>query len=87
MATGRNQGLCAMLKRFIDATKKEIKRKEDRVSNQQSLLQKLTGQPNADSALIKQIRDDIAQLQGELEQDRSQLIVLEEEFSAECGGS
>lgn len=87
MATGRVQDICATMKRFIESMKKEIKRKEDTIQRQQERLRKLTAQPNPDSAMVKEIRDDIARLERELIEDRGQLNVLEEEFSAACGGS
>ena len=86
MATGR-QDICAMMKRFIESMKKGMKRKEDSIRRLQQRLKELSGQPNADQALIKQIRDEIQQLETELVEDRGQLNVLEEEFSAECGGT
>lgn len=87
MATGQIKNICALMKRFIDSAKKGIKGKEEMISRLQERLQKLTGQPNSDSALIKEIRDDIERLERELVEDRGQLNALEEEFSAECGGS
>ena len=87
MATGRVQDICATMKRFIESMKKEIKRKEDTIQRQQERLRKLTAQPNPDSTMVLEIRDDIAQLERDLIQDRGQLNVLEEEFSAACGGS
>jgi hypothetical protein len=87
MATGRVQDICATMKKFIESMKKEIKRKEDSIQRQQERLRKLTAQPSPDSAMIQEIRDDIARLERELIDDRGQLNVLEEEFSAACGGS
>ena len=87
MATGRVQDICAIMKRFIESMKKEIKRKEDTIQRQQERLRKLTAQPSSDPTMVQEIRDDIAQLERDLIQDRGQLNVLEEEFSAACGGS
>jgi septal ring factor EnvC (AmiA/AmiB activator) len=87
MATGQVQSICATMKRFIESMKKEIKRKEDAIQRQQERLRKLTAQPTPDSAMVKEIRDDIERLERELIEDRGQLNVLEEEFSAACGGS
>ncbi len=87
MATGRVQDICATMKRFIESMKKELKRKEDTIQRQQERLRKLTAQPKPDSAMVQEIRDDIARLERELIEDRGQLNVLEEEFSAACGGS
>ena len=75
------------MKRFIESMKKEIKRKEDTIQRQQERLRKLTSQPEPDSEMVKEIRDDIGRLERELIEDRGQLNVLEEEFSAACGGS
>ena len=66
MATGRVQDICATMKRFIESMKKEIKRKEDTIQRQQERLRKLTAQPNPDSEMVKEIRDDIARLEREL---------------------
>ena len=87
MATGRVQDICATMKKFIESMKKEIKRKDDAIRRQQERLRKLTAQPNPDSTMAQEIRDDIARLERELIEDRGQLNVLEEEFSAACGGS
>jgi septal ring factor EnvC (AmiA/AmiB activator) len=87
MATGRVQDICATMKRFIESMKKEIKRKEETIRRQQERLRKLTAQPNTDPAMAQEIRDDIARMERELIDDRGQLNVLEEEFSAACGGS
>ena len=87
MATGRVQDICATMKKFIESMKKEIKRKEDTIQKQQERLRKLTAQPNPDSTMVQEIRDDIARLERELIIDRGQLNLLEEEFSAACGGS
>ena len=87
MATGRVQDICATMKKFIESMKKEIKRKEDTIQRQQERLRKLTAQPSPDSAMVQETRDDIARLERELIEDRGQLNVLEEEFSAACGGS
>ena len=87
MATGQVQSICATMKRFIESMKKEIKRKGDTIQRQQERLRKLTAQPNPDSSMVQEIRDDIARLERELTEDRGQLNVLEEEFSAACGGS
>jgi len=58
MGTGR-EGICAMMKRFIEQMKRGIKRKEDSIERLQQRLQELSGQANADQVLIKQIRDEI----------------------------
>lgn len=87
MATGRVQDICATMKKFIESMKKEIKRKDDAIRRQQERLRKLTAQPSPDSTMAQEIRDDIARLERELIEDRGQLNVLEEEFSAACGGS
>ena len=87
MATGEIQNICATMKKFIESMKKEIKRKEDTIRRQQERLRKLTAQPSPDSTMLQEIRDDIARLERELIEDRGQLNVLEEDFSAVCGGS
>jgi predicted RNase H-like nuclease (RuvC/YqgF family) len=85
MATGQVQSICSTMKRFIESMKKEIKRKEDTIQRQQERLRKLTAQPSPDSAMVQEVRDDIARLERELIDDRGQLNVLEEEFTAACG--
>ena len=87
MATEQVQSICATMKKFIESMKKEIKRKEDTIQRQQERLRKLTAQPNPDSTMVQEIRDDIARLERELIIDRGQLNILEEDFSAVCGGS
>jgi septal ring factor EnvC (AmiA/AmiB activator) len=87
MATGQVQSICATMKKFIESMEKEIKRKEDTIPRQQERLRKLTAQPNPDSTMVQEIRDDIARLERELIIDRGQLNILEEDFSAVCGGS
>ena len=56
---GTREGICAMMKRFIEQMKRGIKRKEDSIERLQQRLQELSGQANADQVLIKQIRDEI----------------------------
>ena len=87
MATGRVQDICGTMKKFIESMKKEIKRKEETIRRQQERLRKLTAQPHSDSEMAQEVRDDIARMERELIDDRGQLNVLEEEFSAACGGS
>ena len=87
MATGQVQDICGTMKKSIVSMKKEIKGKEDTIQRQQERLRKLTAQPNPDSVMVQEIRDDIARMKRELVDERGQLNAVEEEFSAACGGS
>jgi predicted RNase H-like nuclease (RuvC/YqgF family) len=74
-----------MLARQIEAIKREISVKERRIENLKQLLSKLEAQPDADAALVQQMKALIEELKSELPRDRSDLAAFENEFAASCG--
>jgi len=67
----------------IDSLKKQIRKKESQIRRDQALIEKLQSLPDADPAIIAELRSRIARLEGELEgSDRPQLNASEGELSA-----
>jgi argininosuccinate lyase len=75
---------CERTAEEINSLKQAIKIKEGEIENQREYLSELQRQPNPDPERIQEIMSGIQELEDELEADREQLNVLEEEFHAEC---
>lgn len=79
------RGICDILADTIKFAKQEIKQKEARIRVLKDRLRKLQSQPHPDQAQIAQVKNDIQELESQLESiDRPQLNALEEDFSVHC---
>lgn len=76
--------ICDDFARMIAGTLREISRKRTLLESESERLRELEGQEPRDDPKIEEVRANIVRLRSELESDRSQLQVLEEEYSAEC---
>lgn len=75
---------CERTAEEINSLKQEIEIKEREIENQREQFNALQRQPNPDPEQAQEIMTGIQELEDELETDRGQLNVLEEEFQAEC---
>lgn len=75
---------CERTAEEIKSLKQEIEAKTRDLENQREHLGELQRQPTPDADRIQEIETVIQELEDELEMDRGQLSVLEEEFHAEC---
>jgi chromosome segregation ATPase len=80
----RLRSICDVFRKAIEDLRKEIARKEKQVSDLQSRIHELVGQPNPDAAQIELLQGQLADFKIDLESDRAQLSAFEEEFSASC---
>ena len=85
MPTQSIRNVCDVLERAVKHIAQEINVKESRIQNLTERLKKLQGHPNPDPAQIQEIKQDIQELEDQLERDRAQLNAFQEEFAASCG--
>lgn len=75
---------CERTAEAIKSLKQEIEMKESEINSQKEHLSQLQSQPSPDTNQIQEIETGMQELEDELETDRGQLSVLEEEYNAEC---
>ena len=76
--------VCEMMAETISLIIQGIAQKERRSARLLELILKQQGAPQPDLALIAELQAEVRALQTEMESDRSQVTVLQEEFSASC---
>ncbi|MBO1268371.1 hypothetical protein [Arthrobacter cavernae] len=86
-ATAPGLGICELLEKAVAADMQAIAQKEQRTEMLLERIRKLQGAPQPDLALIAVLEGRVRELQAELEFDRSQLVLLQEELTFACGGS
>ncbi len=72
---------CRMLAGMIGQTRDEIAGLVGRAVNLEDRLVQLEGQPDCDPEEIKRVRHDLAEVDGQLDEARERLMVLEIEYS------
>jgi chromosome segregation ATPase len=76
--------ICKSMKEAIKFIQKEIEGKQQKIGMLEDELTKLQSQPIPDPKQIWKIKQEIQQLNSELEHDLPQLNAFQEEFSANC---
>jgi hypothetical protein len=76
---------CKHLAAQIKLLKAEIKAKEGLIAAQTARLEVLQHAPHPDHKTIQRIQASIKGLEHDLEDDRSALAILEDEFRMRCG--
>lgn len=76
--------ICSLMHRLITLSKKEMELKEGALGQEKKRLAELTDQVPRDEAKIAEVQNEINRLLTELDSDRLQLQLLEEEYAAEC---
>jgi chromosome segregation ATPase len=76
--------ICKSMKDAIKFIQKEIEGKQQKIGMLEDELTKLQSQPVPDPKQIRKIKQEIQQLNSELEHDLPQLNAFQEEFSANC---
>ncbi|MGO1080168.1 hypothetical protein [Inquilinus sp. CA228] len=76
--------VCSIFQRQIEATKREIERKRNRMQRIATLIAEMSSNPNPDTAAINNLQEEKKLIEIELENDGNALAVLEEEFTMHC---
>lgn len=79
--------VCDMLADAIKFLGQEIDNKVSRIEVLSERIEKLQGQPKPDLAQIKELTNDVQELELQLKSDRPQLSAFQDEFAASCGPS
>ena len=76
--------LCGLLRKLIAQCKADIKNKEETIQRLKSQIEKLRGEQPPNTALVQELSEMVGTFMRELEEDRSQFEVMEQEYNAEC---
>ena len=81
MADGFMDSFCSMLADTVAQTREEIAALVGQAVNLENRLMQLEGQPDFDPGEIERVRLDLAEVDGQLDEARERLMVLELEYS------
>ncbi len=81
MADGFMDTFCSMLADTVAQTREEIAGLVGQAMKLENRLGHLKGQPDVDPGEIERVRHDLAEVDGQLDEGRERLMVLELEYS------
>ena len=81
MADGLMDSFCSMLADTIAQTREEIAGLVGQAVSLENRLAQLEGQPDFDPGEIERVRHDLAEVDGQLDDGRERLMVLETEYN------
>lgn len=76
--------ICDLYAEGILLLRREISENQTRASALENLIASLQAKGTASPEQIEKLETELAQVNNQLESDRGQLTLLQEEFSAEC---
>jgi chromosome segregation ATPase len=80
------RGGCAIFKRMITNLETRIRSERQRLANLRARLREAEGQSNPDLVEIERLKEAISTLQGQIDQDETDLAETRVDFEMFCSG-
>ena len=80
------RGGCAIFKRMITNLETRIRSERQRLASLRARLRELEGQSNPDPVEIERLKEAISTLQGQIDQDETDLAETRVDFEMFCSG-